>query len=294
MDNTESTTVCPMEATPAQPTSLGDTPPVGNVHAATAAEASVSNPEGSPPERFNSRQLKITETPGRDWLPSLRIQGKWLKEAGFSIGEHVRVSVSWQRLLIEVMPSECVTRLSIREERHLAFKDNIQTCRADFAAAVLSHPKPACGGAMRHGDNHVRPEESCSHVADSADFTPLPPRPPLSKRPGDRNFVRGTWPEKISALLKPALGDLLYEEATRLELTRGCIAELSEMGLSAYAALDRGEKQTDLSKFIAIAWALDQDARELFDKLLKKMGFPDGARPIHERYRNNSDSGVPS
>ena len=273
MDNSESTTACPTDATSVQPTSLGDTPPVGTVHAATTADASVSDPEVSPPAKFKSRQLKISEAPGGGWDPGLRMQGKWLKEAGFSIGGHVQVSVSWQRLLIEVTPPGFVSELSTREKRHLAFKDTLQSCRADFAAAVLSRPNTACGGAMRHSDSHARPEESCSHVADSADFTPLPPRPPLSKRPQDRGFVLGTWPEKLSALLKPALGDLLYEEATRLELSRGCIAELAEMSLSAYAALDRGDKQPDLSKFIAIAWALDQDVRALFDKLLKKMGL---------------------
>ena len=193
----------------------------------------------------------------------------------------MRISVSWQRLLIEVMPPECVAKHSIREERHLALQNNLQSRRADFAAAALSHQNPACGRATRHGDSHVRPEESCSHVADSADFETLPPRPQLSKRPRDRDFVPGTWPEKISALLKPALGDLLYEEATRLRLSRGCIAGRAEISPSAYAALDRGENQPDLSKFIAIAWALDQDPRELLDKLLTKMGFPGGARPIH-------------
>lgn len=76
MDNRESTTVCPMDATPVQPMSLGDTPPVGNVHAATAAYASVSSPEVSPPANFKTRQLKITDAPGGGWVPGLRIQGE--------------------------------------------------------------------------------------------------------------------------------------------------------------------------------------------------------------------------
>src|SRR5882724_2603454 len=110
MDNIEFTTICSTDATPVRPTSLDNTAPIDDVHAATATDASVSNPEVSPPANFKTRQLKITAAPVEGSHPGLRIQGRWLAETGFSIGEHVRISGSWQRLLIEVLHPDCVTQ----------------------------------------------------------------------------------------------------------------------------------------------------------------------------------------
>ena len=279
MDSTESTTVCPMDATPVQPTSLGDTPLVGDVHAATSADASVSNPEVSPPANFKTRQLKITDAPLEGSFPGLRIQGRWLAEAGFSIGGHVRVSVSWQRLLIEVLHPDCVIqRATTREERHLALKQTLLSRRTDFAAA--SHLTRSCGGAPQHGDRHTRSEEGASRVEDSAEFPTTPQASQTNEQPPHPKFSGSAWPDRISALLKPALGDILHQEQTRLRLCPKSIGARAQVGQSGYTSIERGKGQPNLSKFIAIAWALDQDPRVLFDKLLTQMGFPEGRRPI--------------
>lgn len=149
MDNSESTTVCSTDATPVQPMSLGDTPPVGDVHTMATASTAVSNPGVSPPANFKTRQLKITDAPVEGWLPGLRIHGKWLKEAGFSIGGHVRISVAWQCLLVEVLHPDCAAqRPTTREEHHLALKDRLLSRRTDFAAA--SHQTRSCAEAPQH------------------------------------------------------------------------------------------------------------------------------------------------
>ena len=279
MDNTESTTVCPMDATPVQPTSLGDTPPVGNVHAATSADASVSNPEVSPPANFRTRQLKITDAPIEGSHPGLRIQGRWLGEAGFSVGGHVQISVSWQRLQIEVLHPDCVTqRPTTRAERHLALKETLLSRRTDFAAT--SHLTRSCGGAAQHGDRHTRSEKGASRVEDSAEFPTTARASRIDEQPQDLKFSGSTWPDRISALVKPALGDVLHQEQTRLRLCPKSVGARAQVGQAGYTAIERGKSQPNLSKFIAIAWALGQDPRVLLDKLLTQMGFPEGRRPV--------------
>jgi Toxin SymE, type I toxin-antitoxin system len=39
-------------------------------------------------------------------MPFLRLQGRWLDEAGFAIGANVRVEVSAGRLVVEVIDSQ--------------------------------------------------------------------------------------------------------------------------------------------------------------------------------------------
>jgi hypothetical protein len=66
---------------------------------------------------MNSRRLKVsyhqpesfrTEPPLRSLLPMpfLRLQGRWLDQAGFAIGAEVRVEVTPGRLVIEVLEAE--------------------------------------------------------------------------------------------------------------------------------------------------------------------------------------------
>jgi Toxin SymE, type I toxin-antitoxin system len=40
------------------------------------------------------------------------------------------------------------------------------------------------------------------------------------------------------------------------------------------------ERQPNLAAFIALAWSLHEEPRELFDKLLTAMRLPPGARPV--------------
>ena len=117
-------------------------------------------------------------------------------------------------------------------------------------------------------------------MADSADFTTTPPATPVNKQAPDLKSGGDTWPDRISALLKPALGDVLHTEQSKRRLCPDWITARAQIGKSGYAAFERGKSEPNLSKFIAIAWALDQDPRVLLDKLLTQMGFPNGTRPI--------------
>lgn len=58
------------------------------------------------PERRAARSHCLPITP----MPFLRLQGRWLDEAGFAIGANVRVQVAAGRLVLEVIDAEQVQR----------------------------------------------------------------------------------------------------------------------------------------------------------------------------------------
>lgn len=58
------------------------------------------------PERRAVRARDLPITP----MPFLRLQGRWLDEAGFAIGANVRVQVAAGRLVLEVIDAEQVQR----------------------------------------------------------------------------------------------------------------------------------------------------------------------------------------
>jgi hypothetical protein len=64
-------------------------------------------PEAWPyPSATHVRRLTVVRLPdGTDALvPLLRIKGRWLEQAGFSVGRPVRVSVLPNRLVIDLIP----------------------------------------------------------------------------------------------------------------------------------------------------------------------------------------------
>ena len=66
------------------------------------------SPTESPPPQLRCRRLKVgyaytdpeRNLPHRP-VPHLRLAGRWLKDAGFTIGQHVKIEVSEGRLTIE-------------------------------------------------------------------------------------------------------------------------------------------------------------------------------------------------
>jgi hypothetical protein len=105
------------------------TPQAGDVQLPASTET-------SPPTKFRERRLTVGDyspDPGtwptdgpRDGLgtatpaaPFLRLKGRWLDEAGFSIGSKVRVDVAPGRLVIETVPviPERVPRLPRRSQK---------------------------------------------------------------------------------------------------------------------------------------------------------------------------------
>jgi hypothetical protein len=58
------------------------------------------------PERRAMRARYLPSEP----MPFLRLQGRWLDQAGFAIGANVRVEVAAGRLVLEVIPAEQAQR----------------------------------------------------------------------------------------------------------------------------------------------------------------------------------------
>ena len=189
MATRESTIAASAEAIPVQAGPLQNPPLTDIAPAAAFADAPPPHPQSSP--TFKPRQLKISYLPlTRESVPFLRLSGKWLAQAGFHIGAHVRIAVDAQRLLIETKAPESKSRSEILNERRAA-------------------------------------------LATEAALDPPPQTPTALQTFGAVESVHG-----------------------------------------------RGDRQPNLSTFIAIAWTLDQDPRELLDKLLLQMGFPSGTRPV--------------
>ena len=52
---------------------------------------------------MKERKLKVTYAPGTEYkekIPRIVLQGKWLKELGFGVGEHVIVSFSSDNIIV--------------------------------------------------------------------------------------------------------------------------------------------------------------------------------------------------
>jgi hypothetical protein len=74
---------------------------------------------------MNSRRLKVgyqsaqSQEPRRVLppMPFLRLQGRWLDQAGFAIGVNVRVQVAPGRLVLEAMEAEPVMETLVKRTR---------------------------------------------------------------------------------------------------------------------------------------------------------------------------------
>ena len=52
---------------------------------------------------MTERKLKVTYAPGSEYkeqIPRIVLQGKWLKELGFEVGEHVIINTSNEKIAI--------------------------------------------------------------------------------------------------------------------------------------------------------------------------------------------------
>ena len=52
---------------------------------------------------MKERKLKVTYAPGSEYkeqIPRIVLQGKWLKELGFEVGEHVIISYSNENIIL--------------------------------------------------------------------------------------------------------------------------------------------------------------------------------------------------
>lgn len=60
------------------------------------------------PESRATRPVRPHASPAP--MPFLRLQGRWLDQAGFTIGANVRIEVAAGRLVLEVIDTEQVQR----------------------------------------------------------------------------------------------------------------------------------------------------------------------------------------
>jgi len=84
----------------------------------------------------------------------------------------------------------------------------------------------------------------------------------------------------IRADVDAALGAVLSEERKRMELAPRSLAARAEIQVSSVRAFECGRRQPNFETFITLAWCLDQDPREVFDKVLRHMGMPPGSRMV--------------
>jgi hypothetical protein len=80
-----------------------------------------------------------------------------------------------------------------------------------------------------------------------------------------------------------ALGTVVSEECRRLRLSPYTVAKRGDFTYSTIKAFKCGKRQPNLAAFIALAWSLHEEPRELFDKLLTAMRLPPGTRPVLNR-----------
>ena len=81
----------------------------------------VSLLNSSSPERFDSRRLTVSRgalSGGEGSAPCIRLLGRWLEQAGFTIGSTVDVSVARGRLVIDTAPSVVKRKRRLPRRRH--------------------------------------------------------------------------------------------------------------------------------------------------------------------------------
>lgn len=86
--------------------------------------------------------------------------------------------------------------------------------------------------------------------------------------------------KEIAPDVERALGEVMLAECKSREVSFWTVASRAEFSQSTVKAFTRGKRQPKLAAFIALAWALHMEPRELFDKLLTAMRLPPGKRPV--------------
>lgn len=80
-----------------------------------------------------------------------------------------------------------------------------------------------------------------------------------------------------------ALRAVVSDECRRLHVSPWTVAARGDFAFSMVKAFKHGKRQPNLAAFIALAWSLHEEPRELFDKLLTAMRLPPGTRPVLNR-----------
>jgi transcriptional regulator with XRE-family HTH domain len=88
------------------------------------------------------------------------------------------------------------------------------------------------------------------------------------------------WYKLNEPALAEALKEIIPIERRRERITTHALARRAEVENRYIQSLERGTRPPSIALFIVLAWALDLDPRDLFDRLLKRMNYPEGSRPV--------------
>ena len=86
--------------------------------------------------------------------------------------------------------------------------------------------------------------------------------------------------QEIAPDVERAFGEVMLAECKGRNLPTWTVASRADFAQSTLKSFTRGKRQPKLAAFIALAWALHMEPRELFDKLLTAMRLPPGKRPV--------------
>jgi ribosome-binding protein aMBF1 (putative translation factor) len=97
---------------------------------------------------------------------------------------------------------------------------------------------------------------------------------------GRRGWPVRRWYQVVEPEAADALKEILPIERRRERLSTHALAARAEVNVRQIRALEEGERLPSVPMFIVLAWALDLDPRDLFDRVLKRMNYPEGSRPV--------------
>ena len=81
-------------------------------------------------------------------------------------------------------------------------------------------------------------------------------------------------------VVSAALGVVLAEQRQSVELKQTAAAERAYVSCDRLRALERGSRQATICEFLSLGEALGVDPRELFNRVLAKVHYPVGYRPV--------------
>ena len=155
--------------------------------------------------------------------------GRWVEEAGFTIGSKVNIEVSPGRLVIEALPS------------------------------FLWNESPVHRLVLGGG--------SSSQIAEPLPIASRPRLPHILEREdGSELLLHASWRRVMKPLhqvirldVEAALGTVVSQECVRSRVDLRQVAACGNTNLNAVKSLARGARQPGLAEFITLAWSLHEE-----------------------------------
>lgn len=98
---------------------------------------------------------------------------------------------------------------------------------------------------------------------------------------GPQNTYDFMAPRQLNIpVVSAALGAVLAEQRQSVELKQTAAADRACVSYDRLRALERGSRQATICEFLSLGEALGADPRELFNRVLAKVHYPVGYRPV--------------